>query len=47
MNFKRRPSKRTALLWASAQRAVVIPNRLFGTAYWSHLQGSRLPLYAA
>ena len=32
---------RTALFWAVTKREVVIPYRRFGTAYRSHLQGSR------
>jgi hypothetical protein len=30
---------RIALLWIITQREVVIPNRRFGTTYWSHSQG--------
>jgi hypothetical protein len=33
---------RTALFWVITQRVVVISYRRFGTAYRSHLQGSRI-----
>jgi len=32
---------RTALLWVIKQPVVVIPYRRFGTAYGSHIHGSR------
>jgi len=34
---------RSALLWDIMQHRVVIPYRHFGTAYQTHLQGSRNP----
>jgi len=34
---------RPALFWIITQPVVVIPYRRFGTTYWSHLQGSRIP----
>jgi len=33
---------RTALFRAITQQGVVIPNRCFGTTYWSHLYRSRI-----